>query len=146
MKECIKCGEGKDLSAFPKNKGNKDGRHGKCRVCTNDYLRAHRATPAGAAKEKQRQQERYLRDQENIRERHRGYRLAHPERNKANDAIKTAVRRGELAPASACQCNDCSKPAVDLHHHSYEPKHWLDVVPLCASCHRIRHAYPERFQ
>jgi len=66
--------------------------------------------------------------------------------HQAHQAVAQAIRRGELAPASACQCNDCRKaPAVELHHHSYEPIHWLDVVPLCKACHIYRHANPESF-
>lgn len=30
--------------------------------------------------------------------------------------------------------------SVVYHHHSYEPKFWLDVVPVCRSCHmKIHH-------
>ena len=147
MKTCSKCGEEKDLSAFSKNKVTKDGLQYYCKQCTNDQIRAYRATPAGAAKEKERQQKRHARDRENILARYKHHKSLHPERTKANSAVKTALRRGELTPASACECNDCRATAAqDLHHHSYQPEHWLDVVPLCRSCHRIRHAYPERFQ
>ena len=147
MKTCIKCGEEKDLSAFPKNNRSSDGRHGKCKTCTNDYLRAYRSTPEGAAKEKERQQKRHARDRDKILARLKRHRNQHPERTKANSAVKTALRRGELAPASACECADCrTTPAQELHHDSYEREHWLDVVPLCRSCHRIRHARMETAQ
>ena len=143
MKACIKCGEVKDLSAFPKNSRASDGRHAKCKTCTNEYLRAYRSTPEGAAKEKERQRKRYAEKKDSILARFKRHRSQHPEKIKANSAVRTALRRGELAPASACECNDCGAPAQHLHHHSYEQQHWLDVVPLCASCHRIRHAQME---
>ena len=60
--------------------------------------------------------------------------------------VTKAIKRGELAPASACECADCGvSPAQTLHHHSYKPEHQLDVIPLCRSCHGIRHAKTELF-
>ncbi len=68
------------------------------------------------------------------------YRKQHPEVWLANAAIKQAVRVDRIMPpAKACVCADCGKQASHYHHESYEPEHWLDVVPLCASCHKIRH-------
>ena len=133
MKTCTQCGEEKDLSAFYKDQRRLDGVRSHCKQCHNDAIRRRRIGT-------------YRPHANSNAEYFRTYRRNNPEKIKAKSKVQIAIKRGELAPASACQCNDCSKPAVDLHHHSYEPKHWLDVVPLCASCHRIRHAYPERFQ
>jgi hypothetical protein len=62
------------------------------------------------------------------------------ERQGAHDAIRWAVKRGRLAPASSQVCMDCGAAARHYHHHlGYDRSHWLDVVALCARCHRRRH-------
>jgi len=41
-------------------------------------------------------------------------------------------------------CSKCNKPPkknamIEAHHESYDQDNWLDVVWLCASCHRLLH-------
>lgn len=60
--------------------------------------------------------------------------------NAASEAVRQAIRRGELAPVTTRACLDCDGPAVHYHHEQgYEPEHHLDVAPLCRSCHLRRH-------
>jgi len=54
---------------------------------------------------------------------------------RAHRAVSNAVNEGKLPHISTRQCNKCGGQAVDYHHHSYEPECWLDVEPLCRSCH-----------
>ena len=61
-------------------------------------------------------------------------------RRKAREAVNTAVRYGKIPRASSLKCADCSNDAREYHHESYEPECWLDVVPLCAFCHKARHS------
>ena len=42
MKICSKCGVEKELSGFSKDKNNKDGRRGHCKVCCNLYNKKYR--------------------------------------------------------------------------------------------------------
>ena len=137
IKTCKKCGDAKGLTDFPLVKANRDGRSGTCSRCTNARVAARRS-PAIA----QTRAEWWTRN----REKQRAYAAAYRERNKlkcsARAAVGYALKAGRLAPASACECNDCRAPAVELHHESYEPEHWLDVVPLCVSCHKKRHRTP----
>ncbi len=54
--------------------------------------------------------------------------------------VNAAVKAGRLAKPSVC--DDCGRSAsrIEGHHHrGYEAEHELDVVWLCAPCHRIRH-------
>ena len=126
---CKKCNTVKSLSDFNLDKQTKSGYAWACRACRNAIDREYYAkTPA-----------------------RRKYNALYPERNpekvRAHRAVLNALRTGRMAPASACICADCYKsPAVHLHHHSYEKEHWLDVIPLCRSCHHIRHNQPELFQ
>jgi len=57
----------------------------------------------------------------------------------AHHKVKDAWRRGDIAKARELQCVDCSKQALDYDHYlGYEPQHWLDVEPVCRSCHILR--------
>lgn len=58
----------------------------------------------------------------------------------AAHAVGVAIREGRLAPAAGQPCRTCGLAAAVLHHWSYLPADWLDVVPVCHSCHRLIHA------
>lgn len=56
---------------------------------------------------------------------------------KAHAAISYAVSKGRLNRAATFLCVSCNNQAHEWHHHlGYQPEHWLDVIPLCLSCHR----------
>jgi hypothetical protein len=58
----------------------------------------------------------------------------------ARKAVNHAVEYGRIPPVQAQQCVDCEKQAEHYHHRlGYEREHWLDVVPLCAECHKRHH-------
>jgi len=62
---------------------------------------------------------------------------ANPEKVRARYLVKDAVRRGDLVRPG--MCSKCNKPKpVDGHHPDYERP--LDVIWLCRSCHKCRHA------
>ena len=69
-------------------------------------------------------------------------------------AVYAAIAAGEIdaEPRSCCVCGVAGRyppdgphrinaPAWSIvwHHHSYAPEHWLDVVPVCRSCHNRIH-------
>lgn len=57
-------------------------------------------------------------------------------KREARAAVGRAVRRGQLPPASACQCVDCGGQARDYDHRDYSRP--LDVEPVCRSCNKLR--------
>ena len=62
---------------------------------------------------------------------------------RAHQAVAKAVRLGQLPSHASCLCLDCGQPATAYHHYlGYAPEHWLDVQPLCETCHHTRH-HPE---
>lgn len=140
MKTCRNCGEAKVLSAFYKHSRMADGHLNFCKECVKARIRAQ---SAGNPKVKERDRRRN-KSADRIAA-HKQRMSERPWLSQAKRAVHRAIAKGELAPATACECNDCRAPAAVLHHHSYEVEHLLDVVPLCRSCHGIRHAYPERF-
>jgi len=140
MKSCRKCGMLLELSAFYVHPRMADGHLNICKECTKDRIRRYSTgNPIVLERERARSK------QPHRREANAQWAAANRHKVNASKAVHRAVKRGELAPASACECQDCGRPAAVLHHHSYEREHWLDVVPLCKPCHGIRHAHPQRF-
>ena len=159
MKTCIKCGETKPLESFYRNHERKDGRLERCKDCVKvyeqsperrAYLKKWQQTEAGKAcikrnkpsPEVQRERTKRYRSspkgQEKEAEYMEQYIQNNPEQRKAMTAIMHALERGKIEKPDSCQvCN--KKRKVQGHHESYEPEHWLDVIWLCASCHKKYH-------
>lgn len=58
----------------------------------------------------------------------------------AHDAVAKAISAKKIPPAKNLNCAECDDSAKDYHHHNgYEKEHWLDVTPLCRSCHWGKH-------
>ncbi len=76
---------------------------------------------------------------------HRPARLAYQKAHsktaerKAREAVNREIREGRLARASEFGCSECGKPAREYHHLDYSPEKWLDVVPVCPTCHKAIH-------
>lgn len=62
------------------------------------------------------------------------WRKANPEKESAYNAVNYAVRTGKLRK-EPCLC--CGDPKVHAHHSDYSKK--LDVIWLCAMCHKRQH-------
>ena len=56
---------------------------------------------------------------------------------KAKAMVARAISKGVLPPLGKCLV--CPRSAEHYHHFSYEKQHWLHVIPLCVSCHRLVH-------
>ena len=65
------------------------------------------------------------------------YRERHPDRIKAQDAVKIALCSGKLQRQP---CEVCGTAKTDAHHYrGYAPEHRLDVLWLCRRCHAAVH-------
>lgn len=82
-----------------------------------------------------------------LTERNRQKRAEDPTRFQAREAVNRAVSTGRLVKPT--KCSECGKDAPTQGHHvSYERNKWLDVIWLCARCHRKAHrcdAVPNHF-
>jgi hypothetical protein len=55
---------------------------------------------------------------------------------RARDAVKWAIKNGELAKASTKKCFKCGNPAEEYHHvNGYRNGDRLKVRPVCSKCH-----------
>ena len=162
MKTCTKCGIEKPLDEFYKHKGRKDGHASRCKDCCKEYEHS----PQGLARRKkwyysekgQTTEKIYRQNQDpkisraytqKYRNTKHGkkrseeytekYRTENSEKYRAGVAVMHAVQSGKLVKPSACE--QCGKEHyyINGHHTSYEKKHWLDVIWLCPSCHKIIH-------
>lgn len=62
----------------------------------------------------------------------------------AHQAVKRAIETGKLPPIDSVICADCGEAKAEEYHHTngYEKEHWLNVTPLCLSCHgKTRRTY-----
>lgn len=152
MKVCTRCNKAKPLSDYYKDKRCKDGCRSECKICVIRITKEYNQTEQGrkvhhkavfrydqsekgkAAQKRRRQTEKYKATQKRYRER---YQIRCPERLKAKDAVNYAIRVGKLARPNSLLCHYCPKPAQQYHHwQGYDPKHWLDVIPVCIGCHQ----------
>ena len=166
MKICTNCKQIKPLDSFHKQSRSKDGRRSICKQCRGIKSRSashkelgrkrnrkYRRTEKG--KENRRQYQIEYRNDGDGREAQMRYqqsengKIAHrrsvyadrkryPQKAKARDAVNNAVRSGKLPHAKSLDCVKCGKGARHYHHHNgYERKFWLDVVPVCITCHNL---------
>ena len=122
-KTCITCKIEKVLTEYSYDKGNRDGRQSDCTECACIRRRKYENTPQGKEKKKQRARR-------------------YPERVNARVRVGVAIQRGKLSKPSIYLCHNvqCQKRAQEYHHwHGYEREYWLDVIPLCKSCHIKKH-------
>lgn len=153
-KICTQCGIEKSLECFGKRSSAKDGLMYRCKSCMAANGRAYLATEEGRQKRNEFQARYYQGHKEEFKNKsHRWqgenkehlshysqkYKSNHPERIKAKSAVYTAMTSGKLIHISECVCAHCSQPANEYHHWSYQEIHWLDVIPMCATCHRRLH-------
>ena len=114
VKPCVKCGSTERHKPRP---GHKLGR---CKACneaiTKAYLKANPKKRLAV---------------------NTTWRETHPEKYAAHNAVRVAVRRGDLPKVSTLSCVDCGIQASEYHHEDYTKP--LDVEALCISCHNKRH-------
>lgn len=130
-KRCPKCKEVKPLSDFYKDRSKKTGKGCYCKICNNNRSNQYQTK----AYRKHYQQTEKGKVACCSASRH--YRINNPKKARARNAISRAVVAGRLPKIKTLQCYLCFKPAQHYHHYlGYEPEHWLDVLPVCAKCHK----------
>lgn len=71
-----------------------------------------------------------------VRNRQMRWQRQHPNRRKAHEKVKFALRRGKLSK-QPCQWPGCTETKVDAHHEDYTQP--LKVTWLCRKHHIARH-------
>lgn len=117
---CTICGEYKEAHEY-----HRRGRI--CGSCQNEQSYEYKRGPGRAVHNKRmvEYQRRKYRDDPQ-----------HREKVKARSAVNYAVHTGHLRKPTTCPRCGRSVVVHGHHHNGYDPEHWLDVVWLCAKCHR----------
>lgn len=151
MKTCTSCNQVKVLLEFYKDKRNNDGRTSECKVCRGIRSTTYAQTERGrcvhrksnskyARSFKGKLNQKCKRETLKYKATQKRYRLRHPDRDKAKNAVYRAIKRNLLPRADTCQCTYCPSQAAQHHHYNgYKKQHWLDVEPVCKKCHTVQH-------
>jgi hypothetical protein len=132
-KECFKCHRTLDITEFYTHQKMKDGHLNKCKDCTKkDVSERYRLVfEARAEYEKNRNKTKKRKMQVKLYTKR--FRQKSPEKHRAHNLVASAIKRGLLAKPSVCSI--CGKDGIiHAHHEDYEKP--LDVVWVCARCHR----------
>ena len=118
-KKCFKCGKVKPISEFYKHSRMADGHLNKCKDCAK----------MDVAKRRTEHPEKDLDTRIKACKKN-------PTHKNANMAVDAAIRSGALTKPHECQgCGRlASETRLSAHHHDYARP--LDVIWLCAACHR----------
>lgn len=142
MKQCSQCNRTKVEDEFYPKKS-------WCKSCERQYRREYYR--ANKDKVKQYQAEYYHHNRQERRDYQNEYnssvpvnraeavvewRTRNPEKRRAHAAVYNAIKRGKMVRPERCSvCR--STDFIHAHHDDYSKP--LDVIWLCASCHRKRH-------
>lgn len=125
-KVCFKCFEEKPLSEFYKHPRMADGRMGKCKECNKKDVRENRINKIEHYREYDRE-----RGARQGPEYTRQYREAYPNKYKATNMVRSAIRDDKLFKEPCAVCG--STENIHAHHDDYAKP--LNVKWLCAAHH-----------
>jgi hypothetical protein len=139
MKQCFKCKDWfpKDTDHFRRNCNKSDGFDNYCKPCRSEWNRLPHRRAGNTIRHR-----RYVQSEKGrlkARRLEQKYQRENKHLNHAHNAVLRAIKRGGLPRPTTLFCADCGLQAQEYHHWSYEPKHFLDVIPLCKDCHNSRH-------
>ena len=150
LKTCSKCKEEKGVSEFHKDRSTPSGLQYPCKDCQRDAKRDYCKTPIGKAQKashdsKYKASPRGKSASERSREKRKHtavgrasrkrcsdrYRLLHPEKKLAHQAVARALSRGDIVRKPCEVCGSTTR--IEAHHDDYSKR--LDVRWLCKKHH-----------
>lgn len=147
IKVCTKCGEARELSEY-----NRDGiyRRSECKKCSRQAGKVYRnstngngtsaANRAYESSQKGRDRKARYRKTKRGRDADKRYRENNRLHKFARNAVTHEVEAGRMNNIKTLKCGGCGNGADHYHHHAgYDKKNWLNVAPLCITCHNLAH-------
>jgi hypothetical protein len=166
-RQCSSCNQVKLLTEFYIDRSRKNGHQHYCKVCLNFFNKQYRQTEKGKKYRKHycQTKEYKIRKRIGARKYHQSEKGKHtihkalrkfrhtekgkalyeryyarpPERRKARLTVMNAIHSGKLKYARNFKCAYCPAQAEHYHHPSYAPDKRLDIIPVCAKCHKLIH-------
>ena len=164
MKKCSCCKQTKPFDSFHKQSTRKDGHRSICKQCRNINSRSEKNKALGRKRnQKYRRTEKGKESRREYQIKYRTHgdgraantryqqsekgkiahrnsvdadRIRNPIKARARGAVGMAVYRGKIPAAKHLECIMCGDGARHYHHHhGYDKEFWLDVIPVCVSCH-----------
>lgn len=157
-KRCCTCRQFYLITEFNKERSRKDGLSPRCIYCHRAKDKRYRDSPKGSENRSAYKQEHGAESKDKYKGRYKDkykgrYKAAdyadamdawharNPGAEPAHRAVREAIKKGNLPRAKDCTCASCGAPAREYHHHNgYDDAYYLDVIPLCRSCHRAAHS------
>ena len=143
MKQCFKCKRHLELFEFYKHSMMADGHLNKCKSCTkqdSENRRKYKEQDINwVLSERKRHREKsrkYRSDGKNVNKsnlQNKKWCEENPEKRKAHNAVKNALRSGKMHRHPCCICGN----KAQAHHEDYSKP--LDVIWLCSRHHADRH-------
>lgn len=147
QKQCKTCGASYPATPefFHKRSKDKPALETWCKACRNAKNRDYNKTPAGKRSTNNAGKRYRTGDhwKEVRREKEARYYKNSHDKKRARGTVSQAASEGRLPPIATLSCVLCGNNAQEYHHHSYEREYWLDVIPLCKTCHNKVHANDE---
>lgn len=148
LKVCSKCLQPKELTEFNRDARQKDGHRPDCKQCRREKQAQYRNQPDFKERNRINGLEFRRRDrakpvEERSFRKHSAttrneWRHRNPGSASAHNAVYLAVQEGTIRPVTDFFCVHCGQPAQEYHHHlGYERQNWLNVEPVCQSCHKL---------
>lgn len=139
-KVCFKCRDEKPLTDYYKHKQMGDGHLNKCKVCTKRDVRERELVLSSNAK---------WMEAERKRGREKYHKLNYKEKHKPSIESKAEImgRYKDKYPEKLLAKNSARRlhrpDGVELHHWSYNPEHYKDVIPITVKQHAKAHRFIE---
>lgn len=150
-KACSKCHRTLRLDEFLSDKRRKDGKRSNCRSCHAESVASWRLRNPEKVREMYSQERRgdlvvagYNRrykqkNRSKINEAQRIRRSANPKQDRARDAVRLALRRGDITRPESCQRCGVTGRRIEASHDNYDQQ--LVIEWLCVRCHRRKDRY-----
>lgn len=131
LKHCSGCEEWLPIENFSKNKTTWDKLQSNCKICLSQRsCKWEKENPRSRCYSDSRRDYFANRRANNPEYRHK---------IRIRAATNNAINRGDLIRPTHCELCGFPSDRIQAHHHSYDPKDYLDVTFLCVPCHESIH-------
>lgn len=128
------------ISEFREDKRYNGGHRHQCKICERITSQEWSKTERGKKKTKARQSK-YRKTEKGKATQKRMWKNRDRQKYLARTYLNKRIYRGQFPPARNFECKICGGQATEYHHYmGYKRENWMNVLPLCKSCHQGEHS------